>query len=211
MHFFHPIIDVIGAGCMSVFFDVFIGTLVGILTGVIPGLHINMLAPFIGVSAVPIGVAISHTFFDFIPSLLLGVPDESSAIASLPGHRMVLAGRGIEAFLLSVLGGSLSVMSLVLILPIFSFVSDPNVWKILAAVSIALMLSMSNKVVYSVVIFAFTSFLSIIVNPFSQGNLIAYLTGLFGVPTLLYSLVSMGKIPKQVQPRRLRISLSAPI
>ncbi len=57
-----------------------------------------------------IGCLITHTFLDIIPSVFLGAPDEDTALSVLPGHRLMLAGRGYEAIKCSALGSFGSVL-----------------------------------------------------------------------------------------------------
>ena len=71
-----------------------------LLAGVAPGLHADPL--LIGVAIVGAGVV--HSFLDIVPALALGVPDAATAVAALPGHRLVVAGRGREALRLSAVG-----------------------------------------------------------------------------------------------------------
>jgi len=52
----------------------------------------------------------THTFLDVVPALALGVPDPAMAASALPGHRLVIAGRGREAIRLSALGSGLAVV-----------------------------------------------------------------------------------------------------
>jgi putative membrane protein len=97
------------------------GVLLGTLSGLCPGLHANNMALLLaaGASSVPgpprlLGAAMLaagtvHTFLDVVPSLALGVPDPAMAAAALPGHELVLAGRGREALRLSALGSGLAV------------------------------------------------------------------------------------------------------
>ncbi|MEW5937042.1 MAG: tripartite tricarboxylate transporter permease [Candidatus Thermoplasmatota archaeon] len=106
-----------------------LGFLVGVLTGMIPGFHVNnvvlialacqgimgglCIALFgdgvlcilpLSLAAFLVALAITHTFITFIPAVFLGAPDESTALAVLPGHRMLLQGRGYEAVRLSAIG-----------------------------------------------------------------------------------------------------------
>jgi len=97
------------------------GAALGTLSGLLPGLHANnfalllaSLAPASGTDPLLVGVAmlgagVVHTFLDVVPALALGVPDAAMAVASLPGHRLVVAGRGREAIRLSALGSGAAV------------------------------------------------------------------------------------------------------
>ncbi|MBN2518425.1 MAG: tripartite tricarboxylate transporter permease, partial [Candidatus Altiarchaeota archaeon] len=86
-----------------------LGILLGICTGLLPGLHVNTISiillslfPFMGVGALQFAILLAsmatvHTFLDFIPSIFLGAPEESTAMSILPTHRLLLQGRGVEA------------------------------------------------------------------------------------------------------------------
>ncbi|HMB49634.1 MAG TPA: tripartite tricarboxylate transporter permease, partial [Natronoarchaeum rubrum] len=101
------------------------GAALGTLTGLIPGIHANNVALVLASIAptlpgLPLGVGVGilsagvvHTFVNVVPALALGVPDAETAATTLPGHRMVLAGRGGEAIRLSALGSGLAVVAAV--------------------------------------------------------------------------------------------------
>ncbi|WP_435129617.1 tripartite tricarboxylate transporter permease [Halobaculum sp. D14] len=92
------------------------GCALGCLSGLLPGLHANnfamllaAVAPAVDAPPLPLGCAmlsagVVHTFLDVVPSLALGVPDAAMAVSALPGHRLVIEGRGREALRLSALG-----------------------------------------------------------------------------------------------------------
>ncbi|PSP29077.1 hypothetical protein BRC65_00945 [Halobacteriales archaeon QH_2_65_14] len=100
---------------------VFGGIALGTLSGLVPGLHANNfalllagLAPGIPAQPLYVGAAmlaagVTHTFLDVVPALALGVPDPAMAPTALPGHKLVLQGRGREALRLSALGSALAV------------------------------------------------------------------------------------------------------
>ncbi|MFT4945919.1 MAG: putative membrane protein [Natronomonas sp.] len=97
------------------------GAALGTLSGLTPGLHANNFAlllagfaPAIPAPPLYVGVAmlaagVVHTFLDIVPALALGVPDPAMAPTALPGHRLVLRGRGREALRLSAVGSLLAV------------------------------------------------------------------------------------------------------
>ena len=99
-----------------------VGVLLGTASGLVPGLHANNMALLLGgiAPSVPgpplyVGMAmlaagVAHTFLEIIPTLALGVPDPAMAVAALPGHRLVLEGRGREALRLSTLGSGAAVL-----------------------------------------------------------------------------------------------------
>jgi TctA family transporter len=130
-----------------------IGTGFGIITGLIPGIHVNNVAlmvlalqatilafalAFVGawepstfelaiiISALIIGCLVTHTFLDIIPSVYLGAPDSDTALSVLPGHRLMLAGRGYEAIKCSALGSFGSVLvALVALFPARFLMGSP--------------------------------------------------------------------------------------
>ena len=89
----------------------FIGIGCGTLTGMVPGIHVNtagaimfassaFLLEFISpefLCVILVAMSITHALIEFVPSMLLGVPEEGTASSILPGHRMVLEGRSKEA------------------------------------------------------------------------------------------------------------------
>jgi len=111
-----------------------LGFLLGVASGLVPGLHTNNFAalilavspPLLAVGIEPfylavaiLAASVSHTFLDIIPSVFIGAPDADTALAVLPGHNMMLEGRGIEAIRLSALGSASSVLvALILIYPL---------------------------------------------------------------------------------------------
>src|SRR3989344_277670 len=101
-----------------------IGVLIGTITGLTPGLHINLIITFLSlsffekiISSNPfpmsifiVSLSITHIITDFIPSILLGAPEEDSYLSILPGHRMLLEGRGYEAITLCIYGSISSIL-----------------------------------------------------------------------------------------------------
>ena len=130
-----------------------LGCLAGIITGLVPGIHVNNVAYMVLASqsiiismavwafgwALPssyelmiivcslvIGNVITHTFLDFIPSVFLGAPEGETALSLLPGHRMMLAGRGYEAVKCSVIGSFGAVLgALALLIPMRLIIGSP--------------------------------------------------------------------------------------
>ncbi|MCX6668680.1 MAG: tripartite tricarboxylate transporter permease [Methanothrix sp.] len=121
-------IDIILAVC------VVLGFILGILSGLTPGLHLNNFAALLlalspqlmdlgltpyQMASIILAASISQTFFDAIPAIFLGAPDSDTALTVLPGQRLMLEGRGIEAVRLSALGSAGSiVIALFLVLPL---------------------------------------------------------------------------------------------
>jgi len=133
-----------------------LGAALGAFTGIAPGIHVNTLAtgvlmaypllegamaPLLGtfgadpgltpvfLACLLISASVVHSFLDFIPSVFFGAPEESESLSVLPGHRMLLAGRGMDAVAIAA-GGSFigAAAAIVASLPlIVIFVERPDV------------------------------------------------------------------------------------
>jgi putative membrane protein len=196
-----------------------IGVFAGTVTGLIPGIHINLIsimllsmAPMLLSYTSPLtlvifiaAMAITHTFLDFIPSIFLGAPDEDSFLSILPGHQLLLKGRGYYAIVLT-LYGSLTALFIILIftplfiytLPIIYPYLQKVMWIILILVSGYIILSEKNNKIWALVIFLLAGFLGIAtLNLNIQEPLLPLLTGLFGASSLLVSIQQKTKVPEQ--------------
>ena len=88
----------------------------------------------------------AQTFHDIIPSVFLGAPDGDTALAVLPGHRLLLDGAGAEAVRLSALGSAGSVVaSLLFVLPfslffgtIYPYLEEHMAWILISIVILML-------------------------------------------------------------------------
>ncbi|ATW86930.1 putative membrane protein [Halohasta litchfieldiae] len=200
------------------------GITLGTASGLIPGLHANNFALLLAATAASIpgdplliGVAmltagVVHTFLDIVPMLTLGVPDAAMAISALPGHRLVLEGRGREALRLSAVGSGLAVViALPLAVPItwamtHSYpVIRANLWIVLSAVVCLLVVTESTPeaMVGGLLSFALAAALGwVTLNvtpnaPLAAGSMLTpLLTGLFGAPILLDAMGG-GGVPPQ--------------
>ena len=198
------------------------GTLAGVLTGLTPGIHVNTVTALLlagSTVCAPLGIeyssllaftgalAISHTFFDVVPGLFLGVPGDET-FALLPGHRMVRRGEGQAAVQLSVAGSAiglaLGVTALAAQLWFGNFVGEaerlinPAMFWILLVVAVILILSERYRV-RSLFAFLASGLLGVAVfgSPLVAGGsdapvnaLFPSLSGLFGVAGLLYSIAT---------------------
>ncbi len=117
--------------------SLFLGFLLGIISGLTPGIHVNnfalilvALSPlFLELGFAPFYIAViilansvTQTFLDIIPSIFLGAPDADTALAVLPGHALLMEGRGAEAVRLSAIGSAGAVVvALLMAVPIGFF------------------------------------------------------------------------------------------
>ncbi|MFW5939921.1 MAG: tripartite tricarboxylate transporter permease [Halolamina sp.] len=204
-----------------------VGCLLGTCSGLVPGLHANNFAlllagaaPHVAVDPLALGAAmlaagVVHTFLDVVPSLALGVPDGAMAAAALPGHRLVLRGRGREALRLSALGsGGAVVVATLLAIPVtwamLQLVPLLTTWfPLVAAVVLALLLATEpshTARVVGLIAFGLATGLGAAVlglslsGPIAGGVLAPLFGGLFGAPVLLDALHG-GGVPEQADAR----------
>ncbi len=208
---------------------VLIGVFLGCFLGLLPGSHINNLLPFlltfssfltpVQLSLFIISIAISQLFSSFIPSIFLGAPESETALSVLPGHRLLLEGKGYEAIKLVIIGalGSL-ILTLLLIFVLTSFfqeiyqISRPYIHYLILLVIGFMVLSEKNpkRIFWSILIILLSGFFGIIVLNSSlvpqHVVLFPTLSGMFGVSTILISMEERSQIPKQKKDQRIRIS-----
>ncbi|SEV94120.1 tripartite tricarboxylate transporter permease [Natrinema salifodinae] len=200
------------------------GALLGTCSGLVPGLHANNfalllagLAPsvpgpplFVGCAMLAAGVV--HTFCNAVPAMALGVPDAEMAVTALPGHRLVLAGRGYEAIRLSAVGSLLAVLAAVpLAVPVTRAVTTvyptlrAHLSLVLAAVAVTMIATERSRRgrVGGLLSFALAAGLGALTldlspdAPLAAGGTLAPLfAGLFGAPVLLDA-IRGGGLPRQ--------------
>ncbi|MGM0591166.1 MAG: tripartite tricarboxylate transporter permease [Halobacteriota archaeon] len=202
------------------------GAALGALSGLTPGLHANNFALLLAAAAPAMGsprlagaamlaAGVVHTFLDVVPALALGVPDAAMAASALPGHRLVLAGRGREALRLSALGSGLAVLlALLLAVPVTWVVLAvyPTVRAglplVLAGVVCVLLATESSvrAAVGGAFAFALSGLLGALTldlsltAPLDAGGILTPLfAGLFGAPVLVDALDGEG-VPPQEDP-----------
>jgi len=224
--------------------SILMGFLLGVVSGLIPGIHTNNFALlllaaspfFFGIGLGPFYIAVivitnsvTHTFLDIIPSIFLGAPEADTALAVLPGHRLLLEGRGIEAIKLSALGSFGSIVaSLFLLFPLtmlfrgYPMIKEYIGW-ILLFIAIIIILSEKGEVIegqgslahlkfkgYATLVFFLSGILGIIslnreflIESFiglqSPSVLFPLFSGLFGAPLLVLSILTNTEIPEQIK------------
>lgn len=202
----------------------FIGILIGTITGMTPGIHVNTAGAIIFASStfllgflspeflcvVMVSMSIAHALIEFVPSMLLGVPEEGTATSVLPGHRMVLQGRSKEVIRIVCVGGFGAILVTILMLPIFAIVlpllhdaTKLFTWIILLLASIYLTYSLtstSRDFIWALLLFVLSGILgwTVFQTPISSGiSLMCTFSGLFGISTILFSLNDNSILPHQ--------------
>ena len=206
--------------CMSV-----VGASVGMFSGLVPGIHVNTLAslmlisyPFIEslisdfadpsyvpilLSACIVSAAVVHSFVSYVPSVFTGVPDQDNVMSMLPGHRLLLEGRGMAAVRAAAVGSIVGAMAAVIVaIPLQHLMMiglrgylDGITAAVLMIAVVALILSESSGkwaiaaalITISGILGSICMFMPI---PFHgvlmDGTLLfPLLTGLFGIPVLI--------------------------
>ncbi|WP_409199965.1 tripartite tricarboxylate transporter permease [Methanobrevibacter sp. DSM 116169] len=204
----------------------FLGILSGTITGMVPGIHVNTAGAIIFASSTflltiftpeflcvyLVAMAIAHALIEFVPSMLLGVPEEGTAVSILPGHRMVLEGRSKEAIRIVSIGGYGAILVTIVLLPVFAVllpflheISKPITWMILLIVSIILIykLTRTNRdFMWALFLFTISGILGYLIfqTPLSSGiSMMTIFSGLFGISTILFSLNDSSTMPHQNQ------------
>lgn len=201
-----------------------IGIVAGTFTGLIPGIHTNLIALFalslspflliyfssLTLSVFIISMAITHTFLDFIPSIYFGAPDEETSLSVLPGHKLLLKGKGHQAVIYTLVGSTLAILLLLFSLPIFSFLI-PKIYPFVNRMMSWILIWISffliygeksfsrNKKLLSLVFFLLSGFLGLATlnNSSITQPLLPLLSGLFGSSTIIYSIFKNERPPKQ--------------
>lgn len=226
--------------------SLFAGYFLGVISGLIPGIHSNNFAlvllafspmlsehglPLVCIAAMILANSLSHTFHDIIPAIFLGAPGDDLALAVLPGHTLLLEGRGAEAIRLSALGSAGSVaLALITAYPLsmafrsaYSFIQEYIAWILIIVVLIMVMTekgepdkqNLLQRIRYPLsasLIFILCGLLGVfafdkenLMHPFlSIGEpsiLLPLLSGLFGSSQLIISLMSRPLIPYQFKSR----------
>ncbi|TLZ52184.1 MAG: hypothetical protein E6K18_03400 [Methanobacteriota archaeon] len=124
-----------------------LGTVAGLATGLVPGIHVNNVALLVlaaspailgsleasvggeGVlllAAFLVAASAAHGMSSLLPSVFLGAPDEDTALSVLPGHRLLVQGRGYEAVLLAARGALLATfLAIPMLLPFRLLLGSP--------------------------------------------------------------------------------------
>jgi putative membrane protein len=205
-----------------------LGILFGTFTGLVPGIHPNtifivMVSAVIALSTTfptelmlvfIITLAVSNTFTDFLPSIILGAPDPATALSVLPGHRFLMEGRGYEAVVLTTIGGlgvallTLLTLPLLLYLIPFAYAIIRPVIHILLALVVAWMIvtEPGKRKALALIVFALSGIFGLVsLNAFPTGVLLfPSLTGLFALSTLSMSYRMKSVIPPQKKPMEIR-------
>jgi len=226
-----------------------VGASVGMFSGLIPGIHVNTLASLMLVSYPSIAYVISffadpslipvllaacivsasvvHSFMSYVPSVFIGVPDQDNVMSVLPGHRLLLEGRGMAAVRASSIGSLIGAMSAVAVaIPLqylmFSGLGDYlySITSVILLMAVAALIltedGFENRcfalslIVLSGIIGCVCMFMPVPFHGIVGGGdlLFPLLTGLFGVPVLISSKKN-NDIPIQTDDEQYPVGISS--
>ncbi len=215
----------------EIFLAIIAGFILGLIAALIPGIHSNTISAMmlavsplvlnylqpIAIAAIIISMGVSQSFLECIPSIFLGAPEADTALSVLPGHKLLLEGRGNEAVMLSAAGCFFAlILSIAFAFPtiwlftiVYPLMQGYIGWIILAVV---IYLLAKERKLWAVIIFIASGILGY----FTLGMhalkepLLPLLSGLFGVSTLLISIGENTKVPAQLPPKLLLDKSSIP-
>ncbi len=204
---------------IEIFIFIFIGIVLGIFTGLTPGVHINLVAVLIlslspwllnvitplNLTIIIIAMSITHTFLDAIPSIFLGCPSPDSALLLLPGHKLLLEGKGYYAVILTLIGslGAIifSISSLPLTITIIKIIYQsiqPYIGYILLIICAWLIIREKQKLLCLITFLLAGTLGLVTLNLTSLSEpLFPLFSGMFGISMLIISMNTKTIIPPQ--------------
>ncbi|MFA6064757.1 MAG: tripartite tricarboxylate transporter permease [archaeon] len=203
---------------MILFFCI-LGCACGIIAGLIPGLHSNNIAvllatsPFFGmeVTAFMLSLCTVQAFVDFIPSTFLSAPSENTFEGVLPGHKMLLEGKGVEAICLTTAGALVAVIIGSILTPLFFMFIEQNSEQLIQITPLVLITALITFVIWENGFHGKIIALFVIIAAGTQGILFQdqvfpLITGYFGVAGTLYALSDAPTKIKQNQIIQIKLS-----
>lgn len=144
-------------------------------------------------------MGIIHSFLDFIPSIIFGVPSSDTAMGVLPAHKLVIQGKSREALFLSASGSLLGAIFSIPLLALLFFILSPIIstitpsipYLLLSIVAIFIILEKKPLLMIWPLLFItiITCYGLLLLNSFHlQEPLLVIFTGLFGISSLIFSL-----------------------
>ncbi len=202
---------------------ILLGILSGIITGLFPGIHINMISTLVLLNTsfllnyfeinyliiYIISMGITHSFIDFIPSILFGIPNADTSISIIPAHRLVLNGEAYLAIFLSSIGSLFGLFFAIIITPLFilflnKFYSQFKEYILFLLIIIIIYLILLEKDLnhkfWALIITIFSAGLGVLaLNSYLiQSPLLILFSGIFGLSSLINSLIeNQNSYPKQ--------------
>lgn len=199
------------------------GILLGTITGLTPGLHVNTIGIImfsisdkilknttpLTLCSFFVSISLCHAMLEFIPALLMSIPDEDTVLSIQPGHKLLFKGEGRKAIRLVSFGGFLTIIILVALMPslmiflpiIYNALKNYIGYLLLITMTIILVrFNSKEKRAKSILLFLVSGILGLTVLNSNLGNnlgLLCLLSGLFSISNLLYTINNESHIPPQ--------------
>jgi len=195
------------------------GCVLGIFTGLFPGLHVNTVALLalsipgldgIGLMVLIASMATVHTFVDFVPSIVFGAPSTETFLSVLPGHRLLMEGKGLVAVRLTIAGGLFAGLGAMALAPVFVLFVEKGAGFLSTIMPFALALIIAamafgekglKKTGWATIVISFSGILGLLALraslPLKQ-PLFCLATGFFGASILIESILKRPVVAKQV-------------
>ncbi|MBN2127434.1 MAG: tripartite tricarboxylate transporter permease [Candidatus Diapherotrites archaeon] len=201
---------------LEILLFILIGCIIGCFTGLVPGIHSNNLVlliflfagfPAMNACALILSAALTHSFVDSIPSILLGAPEEETVFSALAGHKFFLEGNGVQAIHLTVIGGFVAgIICFFFAGMFFLFMNkfEELIPLVIPFILISVLFLMIfeknnlNSIKWNLTIISLSGLLGVIsLNAGTGFALMAGISGLFGASNAFYSLLFPPKIKEQ--------------
>lgn len=204
-----------------------IGILIGVISGLVPGIHVNLISslsilfynelssrfPPIWIITSLVSMLTTAIFLNFIPSLILGVPDPEKTIVMKPLHKAIINGKA--HLIIKQIAFSLTITSLacIILLPwAYLIIKKTSIFAafipyILIAILLLNLKNEKNKSL-GIVITILAGILGITAFSIEQLKepLLPLLSGLFGISSIIDSISQQPKFKKQFFSSHTRIN-----
>jgi putative membrane protein len=208
-----------------------IGVGCGVITGLTPGIHVNLIALILSTQVVffssyvsqfqiciiIFACALTHSFIDCIPSIYFGAPDSDQALSVLPGHQLLLEGKGHQAIVFTLIGSYFAYILGLILFPFFMYlmkilypiIKDVTGYLLIVVMSYMILNEQTiRKKLLAFFFFILAGVLGIFIlnNSYLTNPLFHLLSGLFGLSILIISINQTSFLPKQSDSKSIDIS-----
>jgi putative membrane protein len=178
-------------------------------------------------SACIVSASVVHSFVSYVPSVFTGVPDQDNVMSMLPGHRLLLDGKGMAAVRASAIGSVIGAMSAVAAAIPLQYLMMNGLGEYLGSITSAVLIIAVIAVVlsertprdwgYASLLIAISGIMGCICMfmpvpfhglVFDGDLLLPLLTGLFGVPVLITA-PRNNEIPVQTDNEQYPVTISS--
>ncbi len=203
------------------------GIFLGVFSGLVPGVHANTISSLLlqtsfdpdFLAVVVVAMAGAHAVFEFVPAIFLLIPDSNTVVSILPGHRLLLEGKGIRALKICLFSALVALVASLLLFPV-SLLAFPVLFQsiqpfLLPIMFLAVFFLLASerelgKIFLALGVFALSGALGFLVLNFplvSREPLFALFAGLFAFSGILISNAARQETPMQTDESNPSIAL----